>query len=172
MSNSSSSIRDKILAIQSNLLKYAYVLTSDRDSAYDLVQDTTLKALDSQDKFTDNSNFVGWMFTIMRNLFINEYRRQARSVVDVDHSDDLFKLDAPSVTSREGPDESFAVAEIMSVIDSYPEEYRVPFRLYLAGYRYSEIARRMHLPLGTVKSRIFFARRRLRHDLDDYREDL
>ena len=172
MSNSSSSLRDKILAIQSNLLKYAYVLTSDRDSAYDLVQDTTLKALDSQDKFTDNSNFVGWMFTIMRNLFINEYRRQARSVVDVDHSDDLFKLDAPSVTSREGPDESFAVAEIMSVIDSYPEEYRVPFRLYLAGYRYSEIARRMHLPLGTVKSRIFFARRRLRHDLDDYREDL
>lgn len=172
MSNSSSSIRDKILAIQSNLLKYAYVLTSDRDSAYDLVQDTTLKALDSQDKFTDNSNFVGWMFTIMRNLFINEYRRQARSVVDVDHSDDLFKLDAPSVTSREDPDESFAVAEIMSVIDSYPEEYRVPFRLYLAGYRYSEIARRMHLPLGTVKSRIFFARRRLRHDLDDYREDL
>lgn len=161
-------LQDKILGLQPNLLRYAYSLTSDRDSAYDLLQDTTLKALKSSDKFYKDTNFTGWIFTIMRNLFINGYRREARSVVDTDKSDDLYTLDAPSVTDRENPEETYAVVEIMSVIDSYPPEYKTPVKLYLAGYSYAEIARKMHLPLGTVKSRIFMARRRLRTDLSDY----
>lgn len=165
-------LQDRLLAIQGNLLKFAYSLTSDRDSAYDLLQDTTLKVLDSEDKYAENTNFNGWVFTIMRNIFINGYRRMTRSVVEVDHSDDLYKLDSPSVTTRETPDESFAVSEIMSVINSYPDEYKKPFSLYVAGYHYAEIAKQLDLPLGTVKSRIFFARRRLREQLNDYREDL
>lgn len=165
-------LQKQLLAIQGNLLNYAYSLTSDRDRAYDLLQDTTLKALDSESKYTPGTNFTGWVFTIMRNLFINSYRRMTRSVVDVDRSDDLYMLDAPSVTDRDTPDESYAVVEIMKVIDSYPPEFRVPFKLYVAGYHYNEIAEKMHLPLGTVKSRIFFARRRLRNDLKDYKEDI
>ena len=80
----SSLFRAKILALQKNLLNFAYTLTSNRDDAYDLLQDTTLKALVSEDKYVDNVNFKGWVFTIMRNLFINNYRKQMRSVVVVD----------------------------------------------------------------------------------------
>lgn len=66
----------KLLQLQDNLLNFAYMLTSDRDEAEDLLQDTTLKALDNSDKYIDNINFKGWVFTIMRNIFINNYRKE------------------------------------------------------------------------------------------------
>ena len=84
--------QNKLLSVQRNLLNFAYTLTSNRDDAYDLLQDTTLKALDSEDKYVENVNFKGWIFTIMRNLFINKYRKESRSVVVVDQSDDLYQL--------------------------------------------------------------------------------
>ena len=62
---------ERLMALQSNLLNFAYTLTLNRDDAQDLLQDTTLKALDNQDKYVDNVNFKGWVFTIMRNIFIN-----------------------------------------------------------------------------------------------------
>ena len=72
---SSQNFQSKLLDLQSNLLNFAYMLTSNRDDAYDLLQDTTLKALDNEDKYVDNVNFKGWVFTIMRNIFINNYRK-------------------------------------------------------------------------------------------------
>lgn len=70
--------RAKLLEVQDNLLNFAYLLTSNRDDAYDLLQDTTLKVLDNEDKYVDNVNFKGWVFTIMRNTFINSYRKSVR----------------------------------------------------------------------------------------------
>lgn len=72
------------MALQANLLNFAFMLTSNRDDAYDLLQDTTLKALDNEAKYVENTNFKGWVFTIMRNIFINNYRRQARSATIID----------------------------------------------------------------------------------------
>ena len=163
------SLQKQLMSIQNNMLNFAYALTSDRDDAFDLLQDTTLRVLDNSEKYQKNTNFKGWVFTIMRNIFINRYRRNMRVSTVVDQSDDAYMLNVSQVEESTTPDDSFAVQEIMGVVNSFAEEYRVPFSMYLNGYRYAEIATFMHLPVGTVKSRIFFARRRLRVRLADYR---
>lgn len=153
--------------MQNNLLSFAYTLTSNRDDAYDLVQDTTLKALDSEDKYVENTNFKGWIFTIMRNLFINNYRKQMRSVVVVDQSDDLYQLNMSQDSGIETPEGAVNSHQIQEALRSIPDEYGTPFTLFIAGYHYDEIADRLNLPLGTVKSRIFQARHRLQIILAD-----
>ncbi len=161
--------QESLLKLQSNLLNFAYMLTSDRDEAHDLLQDTTLKALDNEDKYIDNVNFKGWVFTIMRNIFINNYRRVVRNQTIVDQTEDLYHLNLPQESGFETPDGSYTVKEIMKAIHSFSEEYRIPFSMHIAGYKYHEIAEKMDLPLGTVKSRIFFARQRLQIMLKDYK---
>jgi len=155
--------------MQGKLYNFAFMLTSDSDDAKDLLQDTTLKAMDSESKYVDNANFKGWLFTIMRNLFINNYRRMVRSGMVSDSTDELVYLNLSQDSGLETPEGALAVADINAAIDSFDEGYRVPFSMYLAGYRYAEIAERIHLPLGTVKSRIFYARRRLQAMLGDYK---
>ena len=158
-----------LMNLQSNMLNFAYMLTSNRDDAYDLLQDTTLKVLDNEDKYIDNVNFKGWVFTIMRNLFINKYRRQARSAVFVDHSEDMYMLNFAQGSGIDTPEGTFSAHEIMDMLGSFAEELRVPFSMFLSGYKYAEIAKTMNLPLGTVKSRIFLARRKLQKRLRDFR---
>lgn len=160
---------NKLLGIQTKLYSFALMLTSNREDANDLLQDTTLKVMDSEDKYVDNVNFKGWAFTIMRNLFINNYRRMVRAGVVQDNTEDLYHLNLPQDSGLETPDGAMSVSDITEAIDSFSDDYRVPFRLHLAGYRYAEIAERVHLPLGTVKSRIFYARRRLQNMLSAYR---
>lgn len=161
--------RARILALQTNLLNFAYTLTSNRDDAYDLLQDTTLKALDSEDKYVDNTNFKGWIFTIMRNLFINNYRKQMRSIVVVDQSDDQYQLNMSQETALETPEGAVNTRQIRDAIASIPPEYGEPLSRFIAGYHYDEIARELGLPLGTVKSRIFQARQRLQRLLASMR---
>ncbi len=166
---SSKNFQSKLLGLQSNLLNFAYILTSNRDDAYDLLQDTTLKALDNEDKYVDNVNFKGWVFTIMRNIFINNYRKVVRSATIIDQTEDLYHLNLPQDSGYETPDGAVAAKEITDAINSFSDEYRIPFSMHVAGYKYSEIAEKMNLPLGTIKSRIFFARQRLQSMLKDYR---
>lgn len=166
---SNKSFKDKIVGLQGNLLNFAYQLTTDKQQAADLLQDTTLKALTNEDKYVENVNFKGWLFTIMRNIFINNYRQNVRKATVIDQTEDLFHLNLSQDSGLENPEGSYAVKEISVALESFPEEYRIPFNLYVAGYKYHEIATQMDLPLGTVKSRIFFARKRLREQLKDYR---
>ena len=164
----SKAFESKLLSLQGNLLNFAYMLTSNRDDAYDLLQDTTLKALDNEDKYVDNTNFKGWVFTIMRNIFINNYRKVVRSATVVDTTEDLYHLNICQESGLDTPEGSFAENEISSAIQNLAVEYRVPFSMYVAGYKYNEISEKMDLPLGTVKSRIFFARKQLQTTLADY----
>lgn len=163
--------KTRLLALQNNLLSFAYTLTCNRDDAYDLLQDTTVKALDSQDKYTDNTNFKGWVFTIMRNLFINNYRAAVRASVVIDRSDDLYTLNLSQESGLETPEGSMTTDEILHALNSLAPEYREPFSMFLRGYRYAEIAREFNTPLGTIKSRIFVARKRLQGMLADLRYD-
>ncbi|MCM1520868.1 MAG: sigma-70 family RNA polymerase sigma factor [Lachnoclostridium sp.] len=165
----STEFQTKLMSLQSNLLNFALMLTSNRDNAYDLLQDTTLKALDNEAKYTENTNFKGWVFTIMRNIFINNYRKVSRSATVVDQTEDLYHLNLSQDSGLETPEGSLGVNEITAVINSFPDDYRIPFSMHIAGYKYNEIAEKMHLPLGTVKSRIFFARKRLQVKFADYR---
>ncbi len=157
------------MGLQANLLNFAFMLTSNRDNAYDLLQDTTLKALDNESKYVDNTNFKGWVFTIMRNIFINNYRRISRSATVVDQTEDLYHLNLSQDSGLETPEGSFCAAEITDAINSFSDDYRIPFSMHVAGYKYDEIAKEMGLPLGTVKSRIFFARKKLQERFADYR---
>ena len=161
--------KQKLIGLQGNLLNFALQLTTDRDEANDLLQDTTLKALDNADKYVENVNFKGWIFTIMRNIFINNYRKTVRQATVVDKTEDLFHLNVSQDSGLNTPDGSFAVKEISVAINSFTEDYRVPFSMHVAGYKYHEIAQKLGLPLGTVKSRIFFARKRRQEQLKDYR---
>ncbi|MBD5244827.1 MAG: sigma-70 family RNA polymerase sigma factor [Bacteroides sp.] len=159
----------RLMSLQANLLNFAYMLTSNRDDAHDLVQDTTLKALDNADKYVENTNFKGWVFTIMRNIFINNYRRVMRNATVVDQTEDLYHLNLSQDSGIDSPEESYSVQEITAAINEFPEKYRIPFSMHVAGYKYNEIADETGLPLGTVKSRIFFARQQLQTRFADYR---
>ena len=160
---------NKLMSLQGNLLNFAYMLTSNRDNAYDLLQDTTLKALDNESKYVDNTNFKGWVFTIMRNIFINNYRRNVRSATIVDQTEDLYHLNLSQDSGLETPEGAFGAGEISEAINDFADEYRIPFSMFVAGYKYNEIAEKMNLPLGTIKSRIFFARKKLQARFAAYR---
>ncbi|MBD5207792.1 MAG: RNA polymerase sigma factor [Bacteroidales bacterium] len=165
----SATFRKRLLGLQGNLLSFAYQLTTNKEAAQDLVQDTTLKVLDNESKYVDNVNFKGWVFTIMRNIFINNYRRQVRSATVIDQTEDLYHLNISQESGLATPEGSFAAKEISEAINEFSDEYKQPFTMYVAGYKYAEIAEKMNLPLGTIKSRIFFARKRLQGMLKDYR---
>ena len=165
----SAKFQSNLMNLQSNLLNFAFMLTSNRDDAYDLLQDTTLKALDNEDKDAENTNFKGWVFTIMRNIFINNYRRSVRSATVVDTTDNLYHLNLSQESGFETPEESYGAGESTAAINEFSDEYRIPFSMHVAGYKYNEIADHMNLPLGTVKSRIFFARKKLQERFASYK---
>ena len=150
-------------------MSFAYQLTTNQDEAQDLLQDTTLKALDNESKYVDNVNFKGWVFTIMRNIFINNYRKKVRSNTVIDHSDDLYQINSWADNAYESPEGALSVKDINALIDKLADDMRIPFSMHLAGYKYAEIAEYMQQPVGTIKSRIFFARKRLQKALADYR---
>lgn len=164
-----SDFRKRVLGLQGNLLSFAFKLTANEDDAHDLLQDTTCKALINEDKYIEDSNFKSWMFTIMRNIFINNYRRMKTQAIATDKSEDSFQLNLPLAESPETPESAYALKEVTAAVSALPAEYRKPLTMHIAGYKYQEIAEAMGIPLGTVKSRIFFAKKKLQQDLHDYR---
>ena len=158
----------RLVDVQNNLLSFAYQLTLDKETARDLVQDTTLKALSNEDKYVDNVNFKGWVMTIMRNIFINNYRRNLKENKLIDVSQDLYSLNISQESDLNTPYGSIAVSEITKIISMFSSEFSQPFSMYVAGYKYEEIAQELNLPIGTVKSRIFAIRKKLKTILADY----
>ena len=163
------SFQSSVVGMQGNLMSFAMKLASNKEEAHDLVQDTCLKALDSEDKFVENTNFKGWILTIMRNIFINNYRRNVRENTSVDVVDSLTYLNLPQESGMETPDGAYAANEITALLAGFAADYRKPFSMHVAGYKYEEISLALKMPIGTVKSRIFFTRKRLREMLKDYR---
>lgn len=160
----------KLLSMQENMMNFALMLTSNRDDAQDLMQDTTLKVLDNQEKFVDNINFKGWVLTVMRNIFINNYHKLVRTQTVVDQSVDLYNLDVVNDSSFDSPDGAYRIQEITKAIDSLNKDMKIPFSMYLSGYKYNEISEKLGIPLGTVKSRIFFARQELQKNLKEFHQ--
>lgn len=164
-----SQFQQKLLGLQENMLNFALSLTANRDDAQDLLQDTTLKVLNNQEKFIDNVNFKGWVLTVMRNIFINNYYKVVRAQTVVDSSADLYNLDVVNESGFDSPDKAYQIQEISKAIDRLSDEFKIPFSMFLSGYKYYEIGEKLDLPLGTVKSRIFFARQELQKSLKDFR---
>lgn len=163
------SFESKLLNLQANMMSFALTLTTSREEAKDLIQETTLRVLDNHEKYYENVNFKGWVFTIMHNIFVNNYRRMVRSQTIIDQTDNLYHLSMPQNSGFDSPEGAYTVAEINKALNSFADEYRVPFQMHVQGYKYEEIADQLGLPIGTVKSRIFFARKRLQEMLKDYK---
>ena len=161
--------QERLMSLQSNMMSFAMMLTANKEDALDLMQDTTLKALDNQDKFIDNVNFKGWVLTIMRHTFINNYHKVLRTQTVVDQEIDLYNLNLSLESGFDSPDGAYALNEITSAINKLNDDLKIPFSLFLTGYKYNEIAEQLDLPLGTIKSRIFFARKTLQSKLKDFR---
>ncbi len=160
----STQFSDTLLGLQDNMRSFALSLTSDYDDAQDLIQDTTLRILKNRDKFVDNVNFKGWVLTVMRNIFINNYHKSVRTQNIIDSSVDAYNL---TVLSEGTTDSPVRLKEIYSSIDKLSDLLRIPFKMYIAGYKYNEIADKLDVPLGTIKSRIFLARKELQKTLSD-----
>ncbi|KAA6324173.1 ECF RNA polymerase sigma factor EcfG [termite gut metagenome] len=160
--------RKELESIQAELLRFAYKLTANKEEANDLLQETSLKALDNADKFIPDTNFKAWMYTIMRNIFINNYRKNLRDQTYVDRTDNLFLLNSPQDADFGNVESNYDLKEMHRVVNALPKEYKVPFSMYVSGFKYREIAEKLKLPLGTIKSRIFFTRRKLQIELRDF----
>ena len=145
---STATFTTELVGVQDELLRFAYKLTADRDEANDLLQDTSLKALDNEEKYEPATNFKGWIYTIMRNIFINN---------------------SPNAEATDSTERAYDLKEMHRIVNALPKEYRVPFSMYIAGFKYREIAEKLNIPIGTVKSRIFFTRQRLQRALKDFR---
>ena len=159
----------ELVGVQDELLRFAYKLTADHEDANDLLQETSLKALDNEDKYEPQTNFKGWIYTIMRNIFINNYRRIVREQTFVDTTDNQYHLNLSHDDDFESTESAYDLKEMRRIVNNLPKEYRVPFSMHIAGFKYREIAEKLGLPIGTVKSRIFFTRQRLQEELKDFR---
>lgn len=157
-----------LLSLQENLFKFAYSLTMNKADAQDLLQETSLRALKYQEKFTDETNLKGWLFTIMKNIFINDYRKVIKVQTNVYENATESISSYSEEVCNENPEDLYDINLISKIIDQLDEEYRKPFDLFMSGYRYEEIAEKTGLPIGTVKSRIFKTRQKLKSDLRDW----
>lgn len=147
---------------------FALSLTCNSDKAHDLVQETYLRALTYQSKFSSETNLTAWVYTIMKNTFINEYRRNIKAKTTFENQSNRLQVSFSKDDFYPSVDSIHAEKEIYLKINLLEDEFREPFQLFLNGYKYKEIAEKLDLPLGTIKSRIFFTRKKLIRWLSDY----
>jgi RNA polymerase sigma-70 factor (ECF subfamily) len=155
------------LVDHSEFLKpFAITLTRDQEEAKDLFQETLYRALANVDKYNGGTNVKAWLYTIMRNIFINNYRRKARHrTIHFTAAEDLGNAQP---VSTDHPENRIEVKNIFRLVHRLPEIFRYPFLLYFDGYRYHEISEIMKEPLGTIKSRIHFARKFLKSEIERF----
>ena len=160
---------DQILIKNTDYLKpFAMTLTKDTESAKDLIQETLYRALANKWKFNDGTNIKAWMYTIMRNIFINNYRRSAKQNTIFDNTPNDFLLDYNQYATANAAESNLSLKEIKEAVYHLPEIFKNPFQLYFEGYKYHEIAEILTEPLGTIKSRIHFARKLLKQQLNRF----
>lgn len=157
----------RVLVFDDRLRQYALSLTRNLEDAEDLLQDTYVKIMQKSDSYTEQTNLKAWVFAIMRNTFINNYRRNQRSVVFYDDTDSSVYT-STATRSSDAADLPLYVSEITCAVSSIGKSQREAFELYLDGYPYQDIAEMLQISIGTVKSRIFFARQKLMNYLIDY----
>jgi RNA polymerase sigma factor (sigma-70 family) len=142
--------------------------TTDQEESSDLLQDTILKALTYKDKFKQDTNLKGWLFTIMRNTFINNYRKNQRARTSNDNTKELYFLNVEDTHTFNSPDTRYEYKDIWKNVNELRDELLTPFKMYTSGYKYHEISEHLKLPIGTVKNRIFHARKEIQKKLAGY----
>jgi len=163
-----STFTNDVLSFRDGLRYFALSLTHNEEESNDLLQETLLKAFTYREKFRADTNLKAWLYTIMKNIFINNYRKNVKKQLILDSSRDAYYLNIPQTSRTNDPETSLFSEEIASKINKLGEEYRMPFLMYFEGFKYKEIAEELSLPIGTVKSRIFLARKQLMEELAEF----
>ncbi|MFY9590519.1 MAG: RNA polymerase sigma factor, partial [Bacteroidales bacterium] len=158
----------RLLDLEKSLRYFALSLTKDMETAKDLVQDTFVKAIQYRDKYTADNNIKAWLFTILRNTYLNQVTKLSAKNTINDETEDEYIL-KNTMYEEYNAENSINTKDIQSTIDNLEDDYRIPFQLFVDGYKYKEIADKTNLPIGTVKSRIFFARRQLMENLESFK---
>lgn len=152
----------KFNKMSSLLHSFAYNLTKNVEDAKDLFQETAFRAMTNRDKFRDGTNFKAWLFTIMKNIFINNYRKKMKANTIIDSTDNMFYINSGKNAVSNSASSSMMMDELGQMIERLDDSIKVPFMMHYEGFKYQEISDKLDLPLGTVKSRIFFARKELK----------
>ena len=152
-----------------SLRGYALHFTRDNEDANDLVQDTMLKAVTYHRRFREGTNLKGWLYTIMKNTFINNYRRIVKTAGLISQANEISNAHLFHSATRNAGERKFIMEDINTAMAHLSEEYYVPFSMYYEGYKYHEIAEHLRIPIGTVKTRIHVARRTMKKTLQTYK---
>lgn len=144
---------------------FAYNLTQNSEDAKDLYQETAYRAMANREKFREDTNLKAWLFTIMKNIFINNYRKKVKANTIMDSTDNLYYINSGSRSIDNRGEANSLIGELSELIENLDESIKTPFLMHYEGFKYQEIADKFGLPLGTVKSRIFFARRELKSQI-------
>ena len=155
----------KFSGYSSSLHSFAMNLTKDKEEALDLFQDTAYKAIVNKEKFRPGTNFKAWLFTIMKNTFINNYRKKTRKNTLMDSTDNLYFINSSDTIVNNNADSEIILEELNALIDTLEDNLKDTFRMHFQGFKYHEIADLEEIPLGTVKSRIFLARKEIKRKL-------
>lgn len=154
---------NQMLVNNAEFLKpFAITLTRDHEAAKDLFQETLYRALANKEKYNVGTNIKAWLYTIMRNIFINNYRRKVKQNVIFDSTPNDFLINQSQAVTANAAEGNLRLKDIQHAVHNLPEIFRNPFLLYFDGFKYHEIAEMLDEPLGTIKSRIHFARKLLK----------
>ncbi len=151
------------------MMPFAIRLTANNEDAKDLVQDTMLTALIHKDKYSEN-NFKGWILTIMRNIFLNNYCKHQNRKNGLEEYEHLMSLQYQDEIQYDYVENDRIIVDAISEIKKLSKGEQLVFMMFISGYKYIEISHKTNIPLGTVKSRIYFIRKKLRLKLKEYIE--
>ena len=160
--------RNSVTKYAYSLKPFALSLTQDMQDANDLIQEALLRALSSREKFMDGTNLKAWLYTIMKNIFINNYRRTKKRNTIIDVTEEMHFINSSSTRIINLGETNIAMENVTQAVNRLSDDFRLPFMMHYNGYKYQEIADKLILPIGTVKSRIHFARKELQGKLQRY----
>ncbi len=160
-------IQEQLDRISASLRAFSLKLTGNNVDAEDLYQDTAYRIITNAEKYNPGTNFKAWAVTIMRNIFINNYRKKLRRNLIIDQTPNYYLDSGTEMIPNDG-ETSVEFTELMGMVDTLPEDFRKPFMMAYEGFKYEEIAEELGSPLGTIKSRIFFARKKLQKLYDEF----
>ena len=154
------------LITQSKQLEgHAMKLTMNREDSKDLIQETIYKALRNRSSFMVNTNLAAWMYTIMKNTYINDYKKKKRVDEESEYLRDRY-FSKESFRNQSSPVSHMQHKYLKRMVNELDSIYRIPFKRYFSGFKYKEIADELKIPIGTVKNRIFQARAILKQQLE------
>lgn len=159
-------INAKILECNVVLKKLAYKFTKNPEDIQDLVQETMMRSIKYLDQFFQNPKVIAWLYVIMKNVYINQFRRQKQKYIYENYKANEYQnmayLEPSSTNHVEG---AFVIGDVFKLLNQFPQQHKEMFSKFIDGYKYKELSAYFNVPEGTIKSRIHVIRKSLQKKL-------